>query len=563
MPLGTTRVALLAGVGCISALVVFATSTEPARSKANSKAPASVPLSFVDPEVKLGERLFFETRLSKFFFEKCRDDANCSVEIGDPVVDEVTLSRGTSLDGPFRGRAINCRQCHLGDEFIDQHPLKGRTYCDFNRRSRIPQPVHGRTTTVRNTPIMPDLGLSRDVPTLFHFDGEYVTAEDLIVDTLVGSDFGWSPVERYFATRHIAKIIRDDDGKYPRAVHDGYGRGIPYRIALRGASSSLPENLRIPPSLRIDVESASDEEIVNALARLIHAYIDSLRFGTDHTFRTSLSPYDLFLRRNTLPTRPEPGETAQAYSGRLFRRIKQQKSPAWITAADGQFQLHAQEYRFGSRELRGLNLFFRKGSRVQSGGNCVACHIAPLFTDGRFHNTGASQVEYDSVFGLGAFAALSVPSLADRNLDFDGYLPPSRHHPNATGRFREIPSQERPGFADLGVWNVVGNPDLPKPQAALMEILCTEFRANAGCIPQQILPMTIAYFKTPSIRDLGQSDPYLHAGTLSSIDDVVRFYYHVCVNCTIGDNIEPDKLKETSKVIAGFFNAVRTSGLGR
>jgi hypothetical protein len=42
--------------------------------------------------------------------------------------------------------------------------------------------------------------------------------------------------------------------------------------------------------------------------------------------------------------------------------------------------------------------------------------------------------------------------------------------------------------------------------------------------PTAVLPLTIARFKTPTLRDLGHSDPYMHTGRLDSIEDVIRFY---------------------------------------
>ena len=66
---------------------------------------------------------------------------------------------------------------------------------------------------------------------------------------------------------------------------------------------------------------------------------------------------------------------------------------------------------------------------------------------------------------------------------------------------------------------------MPKPQAALAQILCEPSRgADASCTPEDVLPRTIAPFKTPSIRDLGQSNPYFHSGALDTIEDVLRFY---------------------------------------
>jgi hypothetical protein len=41
---------------------------------------------------------------------------------------------------------------------------------------------------------------------------------------------------------------------------------------------------------------------------------------------------------------------------------------------------------------------------------------------------------------------------------------------------------------------------------------------------EEILPLTLARFKTPTVRDLGQSQPYLHTGRKNTIEDVVQFY---------------------------------------
>ncbi len=36
--------------------------------------------------------------------------------------------------------------------------------------------------------------------------------------------------------------------------------------------------------------------------------------------------------------------------------------------------------------------------------------------------------------------------------------------------------------------------------------------------------MTIARFKTPGLRDLSHSAPYMHTGKKDSLQDVIRFY---------------------------------------
>jgi len=496
-------------------------------------------LSAASPEVRVGDRLFFDARFAQFFFEHSHGDVNAKLAAGDPVIDRMPFTAAQSLTSPFRGQSMSCRQCHLGDDFLLEEPLAGRTYCDFSRRTPIPRREDGLTTTARNSPLMVNIGLPRNVPMLLHFDGEFATAEDLVVDTLIGRNFGWLPGEHATAVAHIADVIRRDDGTNPRQVTYPAGGGVPYRVVLLGSDPKLPSSLQICRDYRLDVATASDAQILQAVAKLMHAYMDSLRFGTTNTGRRSPSPYDVFLEKNHLPSIPESGESGAGYAGRLLARIDDRKHPTWVTPDDAEFELHEQPFQFGPDELRGLQLFFARAAATQPSaparaggaetgvhaGNCVACHPPPQFTDYRLHNNGVSQMEYDRIFGAGAFAALDVPVLHARDAAFDAYLPPSPVHPHATGRFRAVPAAARPGYADLGVWNVLANSDLPKPQSAITRMLCEQLAlAATDCTPARLLPLSIGYFKTPSVRDLGQSYPYFHSGAMDTIEDVLRHY---------------------------------------
>jgi hypothetical protein len=48
--------------------------------------------------------------------------------------------------------------------------------------------------------------------------------------------------------------------------------------------------------------------------------------------------------------------------------------------------------------------------------------------------------------------------------------------------------------------------------------------AVGGPSPAFALPRMIALFKTPNLRDLGSSEPYLHTGRMDTIEDVIAFY---------------------------------------
>ncbi len=495
-------------------------------------APAEAP----DPaEVAVGERLFLETRFAEFFSSRMRDDVNEPLELGDPVMAR-TETLGQPLPGPFAGGAMNCRGCHLVDEQRETRGGGVRTYADFARRSPVPARADGRATTERNTPALVNATLSRSAPFLLHLDGEFASTEDLVRDTLTGRNLGWLADERAQAVAHVARVIREDDGNGELAGEFG---GLPYRVVLRGDDPAIPGELVLPEGFRIDVATASDEEVLDAVARLIGAYVESLVFAQDAGGEFSGSPYDVFLAKNGLPRAPDPGESPLAYSRRLRELIRGNPELAFVGAADGRFVLHAQPFAFGERELAGLEIFFAEPAAAAAAGpdvrgsvpsttgavgNCIACHPAPTFTDFRFHDTGASQDEYDALHGAGAFVALAVPTLAERNADPQAYLPPSADFPAAPGRFRSALSAADPSRADLGLWNVYANTAIPRPQSAITALLCRTPDDAGGCDPAALLDAAVARFKTPGLRSLGQSAPYLHSGHADTLEDVLRLY---------------------------------------
>ena len=258
---------------------------------------------------------------------------------------------------------------------------------------------------------------------------------------------------------------------------------------LKGTDPTLPVEFRLRELFRFDVERVSDAKIVDAVARLIAAYVRSLEFETDEAGAFVGSPFDRFLEVNGLPRFLRDGETAENYSKRLRGSLKKLRNPRFV--ADGPFALHNQQRNFGASELAGLLIFLTEPPKqgvgpselLQGGiGNCVTCHPAPLFTDFRLHNTGVSQLDYDAVHGDGSFFALAVPDLATRSLDPEEWLPATAQHPNAREPFRAIPSGADPGLADLGAWNVFANADFPEPQARLSRALCFELKPAAAAL---------------------------------------------------------------------------------
>jgi cytochrome c peroxidase len=443
---------------------------------------------------------------------------------------------------------MNCRACHLVDEQVDSNGNGMRTYNDFARRSPIPDRGDGHFTAPRNSPPLVNASLPREEGLLFHFDGEFATLPDLVRATITGRNYGWLPREGDQAVANLARIVRQDNGKGELAQEFG---GLSYRVVLTGKDAAIPAEFRLPKPFRVDVARATDRQIFDAVAELVAAYTEHLEFSTDEDGDFNLSPFDVFLAVNHLPQQPKPDETAVDYSRRLLKRIRQREANGalqFVTSnpntASGGFDFHpTQPFWFSTEELRGLKIFLSEPSalplaarQVTAGGvgNCVACHAPPRFTDFRLHNTGATQIEYDTIHGTGAFAHLAVPGLAERIAHHDPYLPATAQHPDATGRFRAVPDAQHPGLTDLGVWNVFANPDFPKTQVRLWQIVCDEELGGhvpAGimgffgqCAPSSLLPKTIALFKTPGLRDLSHSAPYIHNGQFDTLEDVIELY---------------------------------------
>ncbi len=451
-----------------------------------------------DPaEIQIGERLFLETRFAQHHV--------ASPDKADPVMDATVTVAGT-LPGPFKGQTMNCRACHMVDEHADNERAGMRSYSDYARHSPIPQRADGATLTPRNSQSLLGSGNSA----VLHTDGEFATMADLVKATLTGRNYGWLPGERQQAIRHVANIIRQDTGDDALGVEFGGA----YARVLKATDKALPETLILPAEYRLDVAAASDEEIFAAVTRLIAVYVDDLTFE-------KASPYDAFLKKNHLPAEPDTGENAADYSARLRQLLADLAAPKFVTSEDGEFETHSQAFVFGAKELAGMKVFFDNKA-----GNCVTCHQAPEFSDGKFHNTGRSQLSYDAVHGAGAFAKLAIPDLPTRTAKHDDFLPASARHPAASGRFRGHVQQDKPGYADLGLWNVFANADMPGPQAKLRRLLC-DGAAQKDCADAKLLNTSVARFRTPTLRDLGHSAPYMHDGGLDRLADVVNHYLQV------------------------------------
>lgn len=469
-----------------------------------------------DPaEVAIGERLFLETRFAHAYY--------ASPNKSDPVMAK-TLTVNSELESPFAGKTMNCRACHMVDEHV-KSPLAGmRSYADYAKRPPVPKRDDDAKTSVRNSMSMVNISYPHQTQrnAIFHFDGEFNSMEDLVRATFTGRNFGWTTRESKLAIKHIANIIRNDDGKGDLAQEFGGA----YSILLKGTDKKIAKEFKLPAEYRLDVIKANDNQIIDTVAKLVSAYVTNLSFQIDKQGHYVGSTYDVFLKKNNLPRKPRKNESALDYSSRLISAVNNLKQPSFVTEKENKFVSHKQKFIFAEKELQGMKLFFKKGTINTTGGNCISCHTAPHFTDFGFHNTGLSQHNYDTLHGAGSFNNLMIPKLAERNKNHNAFLPATAKHPSATSRFRSIAAKNKPGFTDLGVWNVFANSDMPKPQKKLHSIMCAQTKINnkMECDKALLLDSTVAAFKTPVLRDLGHSNPYMHSGQFLSLQQAVRFY---------------------------------------
>ncbi|MEX2130623.1 MAG: cytochrome c peroxidase [Pseudohongiellaceae bacterium] len=158
-----------------------------------------------------------------------------------------------------------------------------------------------------------------------------------------------------------------------------------------------------------------------------------------------------------------------------------------------------QESALSRSQVAGLRLFIGKAQ-------CINCHNGPLFSNHDFHNTGL----------------LSAP----------GMLP-------GIGRAAGLETALQDEFNCLGQFSDAA------PQA------CTELRfarhsdANLGAM------------KTPGLRNVAETAPYMHAGQLASLAEVVH-HYDVAADAMVGHNeAKPLKLRAVERAeLESFLHAL-------
>jgi len=356
----------------------------------------------------------------------------------------VRLFKDARFSSPQGDLRNSCSSCHLYDE----DPQGMRAHTDFFSRSWVPwRSGDPRRDELRNSPAILDAAM---MPRL-HFDGEFGSLEDLVKGTLSGRPMGWLPGEQDQAFDRVREIILKDTGGEDS-----------YRAEFKAAFGD-------------ELGTLTRSDVIDRVAKAIAAYMRTLK-------TSRATAYDRFIEANGLDRGPAQDEDLKAFGRRLLNRVVALERRRKLKLPRG----------FDSAALRGLKVFFRTSGKVASG-NCVACHAPPLFTDFSFHNMGISQSEYDRVNGEGSFGELKIPVAAQVR--------------RPSSQFRETPSKQRLGCADLGYWNFA-------------DLKSSSLR-RPGETDDRFLQRMIATFKTPTLRNLAYTSPYMHTGGFPTVEDAL------------------------------------------
>ena len=159
------------------------------------------------------------------------------------------------------------------------------------------------------------------------------------------------------------------------------------------------------------------------------------------------------------------GKALMAYQRRLLPTAS--RFDRFVAAVNAQANGPTLERLYSRDEVVGLRLFMGRA-------NCASCHNGPLFTNFEFHNVGAPEPRKEAV---------------------------------DLGRSAGVLKVKEDEFNCLSTYSDASSEDCPE-----LLFLKTEGMELIGA------------FKTPSLRDVAETAPYMQSGQLSTLVDVVNHY---------------------------------------
>ena len=238
--------------------------------------------------------------------------------------------------------AIACSVCHaLGESVAGKAE---RFYADYTPTSL----TAGRETTARNAQTL--AGVHR--AEVFGWDGAYDSMEDMILEKLIGKQYGWNPEARDEAIDNAAYVLLDEG-------HNAIS-GVPYIEQFQEVYG-------------LDLESLERPEVATAAARALADYTRTFDFSMT-------SRWDAFTEQNRFRKAPNADEDIMNYAASIESRIYNQEGRGLIRRPEG----------FTEAAYEGFKTFFRVFD-VESVGNCVRCHVPPTFSDYSLHGAGSGR----------------------------------------------------------------------------------------------------------------------------------------------------------------------------
>ncbi len=406
---------------------------------AQAEAPAAAPAAVKEPEIV------------KLELAKLKPEARLGAR----------LFYDNRLGNPGANLATSCRTCHIPAEATGNK----RRWTDKLALSVMPANDRGsKLETLRNTPTLLDATTEKSFPS----DGEYESLPAYLTHKLTSEHMGWRAGETDQAKKEIQALLMNDDGT---------------DVLAEGAYAEQFKTVK-----NIDVVTLSPDDALNAVIASIIDYLNTVTTNKS-------AGYDAVMQQNRLPEGlAGEGDTPMDYFGRLFL--------SRIANEEGRVQMRFVA-DYDEEAYQGFKAFFRMGTTWSSStngeetniGNCIACHVPPRFTDGKFHNVGTTQFEYDAVHGEGAFMNYKPAAPSDKT--------------------RSRVDAKDPEKADLGRWNID-----PKDE-------------NIGA------------FKTPKLRNPAGTDPYMHNGRYATVEEAIRAHLKAAELAKAGKlrNADPELLK--------------------
>ena len=379
------------------------------------------------------------------------------------------------IGNPGANLATSCRTCHVTPEASGND----RRWTDKLALSVMPASDRGgKLEAARNTPTLLDCTTEKSFPS----DGEFDSLNGYLTHKLTSEHMGWRPGEEEQAKKEIQALLVNDDGS---------------DVLAEGTYTEQFTTVK-----NVDVATLTPDTALQAVIDSITDYLSTVTTNNS-------SAYDAVMQQNRLPEGlAGEGDTPMDYFGRLFM--------SRIANEEGRVQMRFVA-DYNEDEYQGFKSFFRMGTTWSSStngeensiGNCIACHIPPKFTDGKFHNIGITQFEYDAVHGEGAFMNYKVPQASEKT--------------------RGPADKKDPEKADLGRWNV----DLEET--------------------------SIGAFKTPRLRDPSGTDPYMHNGRYATIEEAIRVHLKAAELAKAGKlrNPDPELLKISGITEKDIANMVK------